>query len=83
MSNNNNKREQETVEKVCKMVKLSGPDEHHEKENVDPKKLIASTVSVVACLTGVVCSFLLIVFVVVFDKEKGLRSCDVTTFKAR
>lgn len=43
---NNNKREQETVDKVCKMVKLSQPNEHHEKENVDPKKLTATTVSV-------------------------------------
>lgn len=48
ISNNNNKREQETVDKVCKMVKLSQPDEHHEKENVDPKKLMtaATTVSI-------------------------------------
>lgn len=48
---NNNKREQESVDKVCKMVKLSQPGEHHEKENVDPKKLVATTVSVkIVCL---------------------------------
>lgn len=43
-SNGNNKRETEAgdKEKNCKMVKLSEPEQHYEKENMDPKKLAAT-----------------------------------------
>lgn len=36
-----NKRETESAdkEKVCKMVKLSEPEQRYEKENVDPRRL--------------------------------------------
>ncbi|XP_056636070.1 uncharacterized protein LOC130444827 isoform X1 [Diorhabda sublineata] len=43
----NNKRETEAVEKekTCKMVKLSEPGQRYEKENVDPRRLAATSLA--------------------------------------